>query len=284
MIAKIRLENTIELTSPLAHTDRQIETISRFRRETMWIDGQPVEVPVVSGNAIRGYLRRAVARRICELIELPERSLSQRGFCLLFSGGTLEGTDWAFRVDSVHALIELLPHLLVFGCSYGSRLVPGHLFVDRAEPACRELQHLPHHQQHPAYTGLDPVPSISDLLAELPYSRRDDRAWELGDDQSPQQMRYELEVLVPGTRLVHGVTLGVDNELARGALAAAIRVATTWNVLGGRGAAGHGHFRWTLERDTANWPIEKWEQHTRSRAQEIRALLCDDKEPQASNT
>lgn len=280
MIAKIRLENTIELTSPLAHTDRQVETISRFRRETMWLGGEPVEVPVLSGNAIRGYLRRAIARRICELIDLPERSLSQRGFYLLFSGGTLEGSDWAFRIDSVQALTDLLPHLKVFGFSYGARIVPGHLFVDRAEPACRELQHLPHHQQHPAYQGLDPVPSIADLLAELPYSRRDDRAWELGDDTSPQQMRYEIEVLVPGTRLVHGLTLGIDDDLSKGALAGAILTATAWNVLGGRGAAGHGRFRWTLDEHTADWPLEQWEQHTRDRAEQIRALLCEDKEPE----
>lgn len=277
----LEIQNTITLTSSLIHSERQIETISRFRRVPyLLVNGERLDVPVLSGNAIRGYLRRAIALRICNLLEIQPRTLSWRGFYLLFNGGVLEGSDWAWRIDDTERLFDLLPHLRLFGCSYRSRIIPGTMMVLFAEPACKELRDtLPHHQQHPAYDEYpDGPPSLADLLAEVPYSRRDDFSSEVpAGEKSATQMRYEFEALLPGTRLVHGFRIATSHPLALGAFRAAVAQATDWNALGGRSSIGHGRFRWTAP-DVASehgMPLEQWQQHTVERRDQIIGLLTD---------
>lgn len=272
----IKVPSVITVTSPLIHSDEKVEIMQRFRREPIVTgDGEILDVPIYSGNAIRGMLRRAAALRLCDLLGVQDRELPSRSFYLLFSGGYLEGSDYAHRVDDLMELRSTLPILELFGCSFGARVLGGRLEVWRGEPVCREMQDLPGHAGHPAYeTG--PVHSVFDLLTEVSYSRRDDRTDMLEGESSDVQMRYQFEALIPGTRLLHGLVLQSRNPVLAGCLADAIATCSEWQKLGGRGAIGHGRFRWDLEQwaRTQTDAIDAYQQHVVEHADRARDFLA----------
>src|SRR5690606_27158676 len=106
---RLAIPSVLEVTSPLIHSDERVEVMQRFRREpVISADGELIDVPVYSGNAIRGMLRRAAALRICEEVGVRDRELPVKAFYLLFSGGYLEGSDYGYRVEEVEKMRRLL--------------------------------------------------------------------------------------------------------------------------------------------------------------------------------
>lgn len=273
-------ESVLTVTSPLVHSDERVEIMQRFRREPFLVAGELLEVPVYSGNAIRGMLRRAAALRLCSLLGVADRSLPTDTFYLLFSGGYLQGSsDYAHRVEETQRLRGLLPMIGLLGCSWGSRVLHGLVDVWRAVPVCRELAdtaYLPPAVVEQVTGELGELPSVFDLLCEVSYTRRDDRTDDLGGDGSPVQMRYSFEALVPGTRLHHGLVLRSTDPLIRGCLADAVETCSTWQSLGGRAAIGHGRYTWTWEqtigRDLAA-EADRYRDHIHAHADEIRDIL-----------
>lgn len=255
------LPSTITVVSPLVHSDERLEVMQRFRREPYWLDGERLDIPVYSGNAIRGMLRRACALRVCEALGIEDETLGTEPFYLLFSGGYLEGRDHAARIGAMRELRQALPHLALLGCSRGTQITHGLVDIWRGVPVCQELSDAPRHAGHPAYNE-PPVPSVFDLIGEMSYSRRDDRADRgAGAEQPTVQMRYAHEVLIPGTRLLHGARLRTDDPLVIGSLVDAIALCGAWDSLGGRAAIGHGQFEWT------------WDALAKERASEREAYL-----------
>lgn len=273
--AQLTIPSTITVTSPLIHSDERVEVMQRFRREPFLIDGEVLDIPVYSGNAIRGMLRRAAALRVCEALGIEDRSLPLRSFYLLFCGGYLEGSSNSYPTERVEHLRSTLPLLSLLGCSWGSRIIPGHLEVWRGEPVCQELALTPTHRDEAAYAD-GSAPSVFDLLTEVSYTRRDDRADELGEEESsPVQMRYSHEALVPGTRLLHGAVLRRRDPLIVGCLADAMATCTQWSTLGGRSAIGHGRFRWSWEEwaQEQSAEVDGYREHLLAKTGEIRTLL-----------
>lgn len=271
--------SVITVTSPLVHSDEHVETMQRFRREPYYLAGETLDIPVYSGNAIRGMLRRMMALRVCDAVGITDRSLPTDSFYLLFTGGKLEGSDYAYRVDEIQRIRGLLPHLGLMGCSWGARILHGHLDVWRGEPVCLELADTLGHVGHQAYESLggDP-PSVFDLIGEVAYTRRDDITDRLMDgESSPVQMRYQFECLIPGTLLLHGAVVRTRDPLMRGAFADAVLMATSRQSLGGRSAIGHGRFAWTWS-DTMSegeWAEHRdaYLAHLAAHADEIREFL-----------
>jgi hypothetical protein len=271
--AHVTLPSVLTVTSPLVHSDEKVETMQRFRREPyLMADGEILDIPVYSGNAIRGMLRRACALRVCDTLGVEDRTLPTAGFYLLFCGGYLEGSDHATRIEEAQHLRTVLPPVGLLGASHGPRVLHGLLDVWRGEPVCAELAD--RHADHPAYQD-GPVPSVFDLLCEVAYTRRDDRAADQGEQRSPTQMRYSFEALIPGTRLLHGAVLRTHDPVLTGCLADAIAVCTDWQTLGGRAAIGHGRFTWTWTELVDRWggEIDAYRQHLTDHAGEIRAIL-----------
>lgn len=267
----LHLPSTMTLASPLIHSDERVEVMQRFRREPYLVEGELLDVPILSGNAIRGMLRRASALRICELLNVGERSLPLSAFYLLFAGGFLSGSSPTVNVEDEIRVRELCTPVALLGGSRGGRIYHGLLDVWRGEPVCDELRSW--HEPHAAYDGH--VPSCFDLLTEVNYTHRDDRSEDLGDEKSPVQMRYSFEALVPGTRLLHGCVLRTADELILGCLLDAIGILSRQQSIGGRAAIGHGRFRWTWGDDVADRDalIDAYHDHVRERRDEIASIL-----------
>lgn len=281
MTTTMRIEGVATLLSSLSHGGEHAGTVQYLRRErVVQADGTTREVPVVSGNALRGVLRRHAAQRLWEMLGRPTLPLPTLD--ALFSGGALAkaGAGNSLTPRQLAQLRDLVPMVSLFGCAGGGRIIEGRLLVGKLTPVCAETAHL----MPPGVAPADPQ-SVWGMLQVEEFSRSDDArrltpayaalaapqarpAPELpqasmlattADDEADagllardtaQQMRYGVETLAAGTRLhwwlaVRNAT-DLEVDCLRDTLAA---WAATGAHLGGRSATGHGR----LQLDVAQW-------------------------------
>lgn len=309
------LAGTITALSSLIHSGGQsFGTTTKLRREKfVQLDGSVEEVPVISGNGIRGRLRDLGMAHFCRALGYGVDDetgrvdgLSLPAFYFLFSGGALSSGDGGKALDLAYArkLRELIPLVGVFGGAIGNQILPGKLIVDKAYPICAETSHL----LPETYRSPQPV-SVWGFLQEEMYTRKDDeknehlRALLTGDTQQallagvsaqamteagPQQMMYFVESFAAGTRFYWRVLLTDTTDVEFEAFLACLAEFSKVPYLGGRSAAGLGHVamqcdqwrridgRFAPQGDAIDVPIGvKYQQHLRERGTEIRGLLAE---------
>ena len=135
-----RVDSVMTVTSPLVHTETTLGVDAKLRRLDYLIDGDRVAVPVLSGNSIRGMIRRAAARTLIDLCGIEPRSLSVTAFDLLHSGGGIDKGSTqgvAFRLNCAELLGDLREGLLA--------LAGGLLTVDRVGEPAADTDQLLHH-------------------------------------------------------------------------------------------------------------------------------------------
>jgi hypothetical protein len=236
---------TITLLSPLSHNDDvTLGTDAKFRRLTMLVDGRPEKVPVYSGNACRGILRRLAARDYLDRLGI-EKVPDALYYCL-FCGGALQkgSTQDKLDIGGKRKLREMVPFLSLFGTAYANQIMPGKLNVGMAVPVARETA---------AFTGRECALSVWDMLTEVFYTRRDDLEdkAERGDDDQATQMKYSVECLTPGTVLVHEFVVEDGSEIELSCFGHLMRLFEANPILGGRSAIGHGKVQLAYE---PAWP------------------------------
>lgn len=225
-------EGTITVLSPLAHnSDEPLGVDTKYRRIKYFVDGKGLEIPIYSGNAFRGILRRLLARDF--LNRLGVEKVSDHLYYALFAGGSLdkgssqEFIDVRFRRD----LRRNIRFLSLLGTAFQNSILPGILDVGIGIPIAKETQ---------VYTGIESEQGIFEMLTEVFYTRRDDLEDRVGDKTEAQQMKYTIECLVPGTRLHHTFTLTQANGLEQSCFGAAMALFSKDSVLGGKSGTGHG--------------------------------------------
>jgi len=270
-VAPSMVVGTWTLTSSLIHGgDETLGTTKLFRTKGMVVEGRKVQIPVVSGNAIRGIWRRHSARAFLDAyLAAGGTPLSLSAFYYLTSGGSLKKGAETTSLDlgAERALRELVPFIGLFGGAGLGKIQAGKLWVDEAVPVCRETLPLLRRLWPAAEEADTAAMSVRELTEIHGYSRQDDakdERWHgylntagrqdatalvrrTQEDVSapsagaPQQMRYENMELVAGTVLLHrwGFRWSpMHTELASFA-AGLLRWAADPRV-GGRSAVGHG--------------------------------------------
>lgn len=151
---------------------------SKLRRERfVQPDGSVEEVPIISGNGIRGLLRDRGMYHMCRALgygvneESGEvQGLSLAAYYFLFSGGALsQGASRAIDIDKARELRRLIPLVGIFGGAAGNMIMPGKIKIDKMIPICAETLHL-----LPAAYHLPNASSIWDYTQEEMYTRKDD--------------------------------------------------------------------------------------------------------------
>lgn len=278
-------EGIMTALSSISHIGETCGINAKLRREkVVQADGSVEEVPVISGNSLRGILRdrgmlhmlRSLGYGVNE--ETGEvAGLSLAAFYFLFSGGALTSTGQrGLDIDEARRWRRAIPLVALFGGAMGNQIMPGKLKIEKAIPLCRETAHvLP-----TRFTDGVELQSVWDLCQEEAYTRRDDEKNEnlrqliapkvrglleakardvrakrgTGDDVAgetgqKQQMRYYIETLAAGTQLFWGVTLDDVTDLEFEAFAVALAEFGRAPYVGGKSGVGHGkvavHFdRW----------------------------------------
>lgn len=236
----VRYAGTLEALTPIVHGGDEKTGSTPVLRSISHFDpvrGELVRLPHLSGNAIRGMLRRLVMHDL--LAQLGVTAHDPRLWHALMSGGMLESVDEREGVVDLElrrTLRELIPALGLFGTAISNQMVPSCLRVDHAIPICRE---------YAAYLG----PLADDPRAQLPVrsftdvafaTRRDDLRAPREEDEQAHQMLVEFEAFIPGSKFVHAFTLVYPSALEAACLARAVALWQEQPIVGGKSASGYG--------------------------------------------
>lgn len=281
-------EGVMTAQTSISHIGNAYGVNARLRREkVIQPDGSVEEVPVISGNSIRGILRdrgmlhmlRTLGYGVDETTGQVQ-GLSLAAFYFLFSGGALtKDAGRGIDVDEARRWRNAIPLVALFGGAMGNQIMPGKVKVGKAIPICQETIHLIPER---FVTGKEQ--SVWDMCQEEAYTRRDDEKNEhlrqlispevrmlleagaaqkrakagtdedvAGETGQHQQMRYYVETLAAGTRLFWDMTLDDATDLEFDALCVTLAEFSRFPFIGGKSGVGHGkvaiHFDKWIEID-----------------------------------
>ena len=269
-------EGVMTALTSVSHIGETHGINAKLRREkVVQPDGSVEEVPIISGNGLRGILRdRGMLHMLrCLGYGVNDESgevqgLSQAAFYFLFSGGALESRgSRGLDIDEARRWRDMIPLVAIFGGAMGNQIMPGKAKIGKAIPICRETAHLIPER----FVNSEKPQSIWDMCQEEPYTRRDDEKNEqlrkliapqvralleakateqrekaktgddvAGDTGQKQQMRYFVETLAAGTRLFWDVTLDDVTDLEFEAFCVTLAEFSRFPHIGGKSGVGHG--------------------------------------------
>jgi hypothetical protein len=258
MIEKI--SGKITALEPISHIGSVRSIDSKFAREKMMLTSKSgitkvIEIPVVSGNSLRGVLRRRAGYKLLELLGITKESLKEGLQHMIFSGGMLQKGAGGGIIDTqfITKMRQNLPIISLFGSVAGQQMIQSKMDVGQLIPISCQTK---------GRTSIDSDISIYSLLDERPATRRDDmedKPKGAPDDEQKQQMRYTHEVLVAGTEFYHYFTLKHCNDLERGAFWSTLAEFAKYPKIGGLGCRGFGMIQlgYTIESESAQ-KYEEW--------------------------
>lgn len=204
-------------------------------------------VPLISGNSIRGMLRREIMEHYCETIGL--KTLSPRNYHMLFTGGTLQKDKKGSGFEDIgkrESLLEICPPLRLFGAAIGMQTIQGDLRVSPASLKCIENK--------------NGVNSLHDLT-EITYSTRLDSAKTERNieftekDNETHQMKYYLEMFCVGAEFEHSFSCVSSNEQSVNVFNQMLYIFTQKNHISAKESIGFG--------DIDNSELEKYIDNTK---------------------
>jgi len=270
-------EGVMTALTSISHIGETHGINAKLRREkVVQPDGSVEEVPVISGNSLRGILRDRGMLHMLRYLgygvnqETGEvAGLSLPAFYFLFSGGALTKTaSRGLDIDEARRWRDLIPLVALFGGAMGNQIMPGKAKIGKAIPICAETLHL-----LPSWCVEEgeEIESIWEMCQEEAYTRRDDEKNEslrqliapetrhlletaaaekrkkrgtdedvAGSTGQAQQMRYYVETLAAGTQLFWDITLDDVTDLEFEAFAVALAEFGRSPYIGGKSGVGHG--------------------------------------------
>jgi hypothetical protein len=232
-----KYEFLVKALSPIHHGgDEKTGSETMLRRMKFLVKDEVMDIPIISGNAVRGYLRRL----------LMEDFIYQVGYLeihnyflyhSLFSGGVLETREASevgvLNLELRRKIRVFLPPVSLFGFAYKNQVVDGKMKVSHLLPCCEELtSYLPQ-----AFLPLT-SPSVFELLDFTFGTRKDEREMEGGEN--PVQMKYDYEVFCPGTVFYLRIDLMDTNEVEESCFGRMIELWRERPFIAGRSSAGEG--------------------------------------------
>jgi hypothetical protein len=235
--------------TPLSHgSDSKAGNATLFRRiAVLATNGNVLELPYYSGNALRGQMRDLLADHFVSSIGLqPDRSkpaVALWFFYALYCGGALEeksaamkairkelGDHGAVRSDGIREFRQHLPALSLLGCALGNRVLPGHVQFADLRPVCVEWG-----------TGNQP---IAEMMSWEFLTRREDHE----DHEEHHGMIANTEVLRTGVELEGGIDMdSAMPEMEKSALGCGLRLLAKRGMLGAENRRGLGRVNMGIE-------------------------------------
>ncbi len=240
------LKGTWTAKSSVAHgSDEDFGMEQRFRTQkvAVWEDDDfyMEDVPFVSGNSLKGILRDLLAK---DLLDRFDIEVSDKLLYALYAGGSLEKGSGGRKIQRkyIENIRENLPMISLLGTAASSEMIESKMNMGMLVPVAKETNGL---------TGRDAEHSIFQFLDETFYTRIDDieGGTDRDDGEQAQQMKYNVQVLVPGTKFHHRMTLQHCNEVEEAALYHAFELFKQNPHIGGMQSKGHGRVEFEYEGD-----------------------------------
>ena len=259
---------SIKLKSPLTHGEfsQAQSNVLALRRFPVLVDGEITHVPAVSGNALRGKLRRIVMRHFLECIDFRrDEPTWDKAYGICANGGILTSYDTTVDPERIAQVREALPPLSVFGAAMYSWFLPGRMSIGICWPVCDLTVKLGAVKA----PGRD-VPRMVDIEGEVQHSRLPDRDRANPDDSKP--MPHGVEVFNTGVELQSDIIF--ENETTDVEKAVLGRAARTVSTLGGMISSGLGRIETDCDLDDESYAGWLADDGNRKRAAEMLRELC----------
>ena len=267
-------EGKVQALQYITHNGGQSFGISTKLRREKFIqpNGRCEEVPVISGNSLRGLLRDRAMLHMCKHLGYGVdeeggrvQGLTLPAFHFLFSGGALTSDGGkSVNIERARELRKLIPLVGVFGGALQSQILPGKFKCGKLIPICQETNHL-----LPTFYRNEKAPSIWEYLQEEMYTRKDDAKNEhlrplLAASERPelagptedalipdpaadtpakehhQQMMYYVETFAAGTSFYWRITLDDVTDIEFEAFLCGLAQFSRMPYIGGKSAVGLG--------------------------------------------
>lgn len=201
--------------------------------EQSWRETEEVQaidyVPVISGNSIRGMLRRLAMYDFAQVAGIEK--IAPNIYHQLFTGGTINDSTGFEDIGKRFELIDLCPMLGLFGSAVGNQTLQGDLKVSQCKLRCTENGNgsLSYHDQVEVVfaTRLDSSKLENDIMIE-------------GEDKETHQMKYEYEVFAAGSIFQHGFACTSDKPLIISAFWRLLRLFKENPYITAKSSVGHG--------------------------------------------
>lgn len=220
---------TIKTLTPVSHgafsDGIDLGNIQLFRRIPMIYNGEIYEVPVISGNAIRGKLRRLLARELVDHFELREElgKKFDKFYIAIANGGNLDkDMDVSINTEKIRELRSDFPMLSVLGSALYKFMMPGMCNIGYAYPRCKEL-------------GNGDI-ALADIVTEIGQTRHIDKT--VADPGEAKPMPYTVEAIVPGAELEFNIYFAPQSTPIE--IACINHGLKLMQTIGGKNGAGFG--------------------------------------------
>jgi hypothetical protein len=199
------------------------------------------EIPFISGNSIRGQLRRVIMSDFLDQVEYKFKTMDAWH---AFTGGgqlTQVSDEGMSNLELRRTIDNLLPPAKIWAFSYGNQTISGILTCANAIICCKENQwRIPEQyknlcQEEYAY-----------FIGHVFFTRRDDTKQHdafKSNNEDAIQMKVDLEVLNPGTQLYHKFALKDPTKVDIGCLGRALHLWNQLPHLGGKSSTGFGEIQ-----------------------------------------
>ena len=229
-------------------------SVQLLNRMRFLVDGEPMDIPIISGNSVRGYLRRLVFRDFLERVgyEIPlDRREGVMLYHILYSGGVLgraaAGEEGVVDLELKRMVYRYIVPARLWGFSYRNQMIEGKLIVGHMLPVARELRdYLPHDIAERA------TRSIYEMIATTFQTRRDELRAPREAREQAVQMMVEYEVFAPGTLFYQELIIEDPAPIDESLLAHAVQLWQSRPFIGGRSRIGLG--RLEVSCDTGSLP------------------------------
>lgn len=233
----------IHTLSPLSHGAFDVVdagNASMLRKEpVVSLPGAPL-VPCISGNSLRGQMRRVVMRDLLGRAALgPHSGMKPKSWDMLYgalaNGGHLTGSEKSPSPEEIRRVREALPPLSLFGSALYRWLLQGRMRVSWLWPRCTETV------AGGLVSDSGPVVDAGDLITEVGMVRHIEREHQSPEVTGVTPMPVTIEAIATGTVLETGIRFSSSaTEVERAVAAWAL---DQIDVLGGKSAGGMGHVR-----------------------------------------
>jgi len=217
----------------------------------MYVDGiGEVAMPYISGNGIRGKLRRMLIKDFFDILGIHIDDISTKLYHTFFTGGALTSTEDTYATIDLELrrkIRELIIPISLLGCAIGNQMIQGKLKVGHAFPVCKEYKmYLPDFLKKDARAE-KPVRTFTD---DIFMTRKDDLKADREEEDNPVQMKVDYECFIPGTKFYHWFILEHADDIEKSCFGRMINLFKLSPVIGGKGNTGYGEVIFDYKPDT----------------------------------
>ena len=274
MFGLVVVKGSWRAKSPVFHGgNEKTGSVVLLNRERFLTENGVEEIPIISGNAVRGILRREIMadflKQVGYKIDVSTKN-GQKLYHALFTGGILETVDSSssgvIDIDLKKKVIQYLIPVRLFGFSIGNQTVESKLKVGQGLSICKELSpFLPE--------NINARHSYYEMLTQAFQTRKDELHAEREEDEQAVQMLVEYEVFAPGSMFYHEFKIEDPEDIDLSCFSRLLELWQRKPYIGGKSSIGFGELQLHYDFNYTSEQYLKFLQDNKDKINEILAEL-----------